>query len=192
MKDPIVTLKLNNGKNIVLELRPEYAYNEVCSFISAAENGYYDNFAIQRIVPGSWIDVSYNAFFRRECQYFLPNKIKEESKGEVKTPEFGDVCLGYFSDTEVSGAEFFFPLRRIDELTGKCPVFAQVIEGAEELRRIEKVKTYPNPYESVEINVPAVPEIIVSAEVETFGEIYPEPEKFFPDPVPSNWPVFAE
>ena len=68
MTNPIATIKLNNGKKIVMKLRPEYAYNEVCSFISAATKGYYDNFAIQRIVPGSWVDVSYNAFFRKECQ----------------------------------------------------------------------------------------------------------------------------
>lgn len=192
MGNPIAKIILNNGKKIVLELRPDYAYNEVCSFISAAKQGCYDHFAIQRIVPGSWIDVSYNAFFRRACQYFLPNNIEEESKGEIKIPEFGDVCLGYFSDTELSGTEFFFPLRRVEELTGKCPVFAQVKEGIEELRRIEKVETYPNPFEPVEINVPRTPEIIVRVEIETFGEKYPEPEKYFPKVIPENWPHFAE
>lgn len=65
------------------------------------------------------------------------------------------------------------------------------IEGVEELRRIERVETYPNPCEAVEINVPKTPEIIVSTEVETFGEEYPEPDKIIPDPIPSNWPVFA-
>lgn len=191
MKNPIATITLNNGKKIVLELRPDYAYNEVCSFISAATKGYYDHFAIQRIVPGSWIDVSYNAFFRRECQYFLPNRIEEESNGNVKVPELGDVCLGYFSDEEISGTEFFFPLRKAEELTGKCPVFAQVVEGIDELQRMEKVETYPNPFEPVEINVPRNPEVIVSVEIETFGEDYPEPEKFFPENIPGNWPVFA-
>lgn len=192
MNNPVVTLTLNNGKNIVLELRPDYAYNEVCSFISAVKNGYYNNFAIQRIVPGSWIDVSYNAFFRKECQYFLPNKIEEESNGNIKVPELGDVCLGYFSDEEIAGTEFFFPLRKAEELTGKCPVFAQVIEGVDELLRLEKVETYPNPCEPVEINVPRNAEIIVSAVVDTKGVDYPEPEKFFPEVIPSNWPKFAE
>ena len=84
MSNPIATIKLNNGRKIVMKLRQEYAYNEVCSFISAATKGYYNNFAIQRIVPGSWIDVSYNAFFRKECQYFLPNRIEEESNGDIK------------------------------------------------------------------------------------------------------------
>ena len=103
MKNPIATINLNNGKKIVLELRPDYAYNEVCSFIRTAQKGYYNNFAIQRIVPDCWIDVSYNAFFRKDCQYFLPNRIAEESLGNIKVPEFGDVCFGYFSDTELTG-----------------------------------------------------------------------------------------
>lgn len=191
MSNPIATVRLNNGKKIVMELRPEYAYNEVCSFISAATKGYYNNFAIQRIVPGSWIDVSYNAFFRKECQYFLPNRIKEESNGNIKVPELGDVCLGYFSDEEIAGTEFFFPLRKVEALAGKCPVFAQVTEGIEELLRMEKVETYPNPCEPVEINVPRTPEIIVGVGIETFGEVYPEPDKFFPKQIPDNWPVFV-
>lgn len=170
MRNPIATIHLNNGKKIVMELRPDYAYNEVCSFISAAEKGYYNHFAIQRIVPGSWIDASYNAFFRKECQYFLPNRIAEECGGQIKTPEPGDVCLGYFSDEEIAGTEFFFPLRTVEELTGKCPVFAQVTEGMEELWRMEKVETYPNPFEPVEINVPRRAEIMVRVEIETFGE----------------------
>lgn len=192
MRNPIATIHLNNGKKIVMELRPDYAYNEVCSFISAAEKGYYNHFAIQRIVPGSWIDASYNAFFRKECQYFLPNRIAEECGGQIKTPEPGDVCLGYFSDEEIAGTEFFFPLRKVEELTGKCPVFAQVTEGMEELFRMEKVETYPNPFEPVEINVPRRAEIMVRVEIETFGESYPEPDKIFPAQIPDNWPVFAE
>lgn len=192
MRNPIATIHLNNGKKIVMELRPDYAYNEVCSFISAAEKGYYNHFAIQRIVPGSWIDASYNAFFRKECQYFLPNRIAEECGGQIKTPEPGDVCLGYFSDEEIAGTEFFFPLRKVEELTGKCPVFAQVTEGMEELWRMEKVETYPNPFEPVEINVPRRAEIMVRVEIETFGESYPEPDKIFPAQIPDNWPVFAE
>lgn len=190
MKNPIATIMLNNGKKIVLELRPDYAYNEVCSFISVATKGYYDHFAIQRIVPGSWVDVSYNAFFRKECQYFLPNRIEEESNGNIKVPELGDVCLGYFSDNEISGAEFFFPLKKVEALTGKCPVFAQVREGVEELLRMEKIETYPNPCEPVEINVPRTPEVIVRVTVDTFGETYPEPECFVPEEIPSNWPKF--
>ncbi|MEE0516226.1 MAG: peptidylprolyl isomerase [Emergencia sp.] len=192
MRNPIATIHLNNGKKIVMELRPDYAYNEVCSFISAAEKGYYNHFAIQRIVPGSWIDASYNAFFRKECQYFLPNRIAEECGGQIKTPEPGDACLGYFSDEEIAGTEFFFPLRTVEELTGKCPVFAQVTEGMEEHWRMEKVETYPNPFEPVEINVPRRAEIMVRVEIETFGESYPEPDKIFPAQIPDNWPVFAE
>lgn len=82
-------------------------------------------------------------------------------------------------------------MRRVEELTGKCPVFAQVTEGIEELLRMEKVETYPNPYEPVEINVPRMPEIIVSIEIETFGESYPEPDRFIPEQIPENWPVFV-
>ena len=57
---------------------------------------------------------------------------------------------------------------------------------------MEKVETYPNPFEPVEINVPRRAEIMVRVEIETFGESYPEPDKIFPAQIPDNWPVFAE
>ena len=100
----------------------------------------------------------------------------------------------YVSDifrTRKSPGRNSFPLQRVEALKGKCPVFSQVIQGAEELHRIEKVETYPNPYEPVEINVPRNPEIMVTVEVETFGVDYPEPEKIIPEKMPENWPTFA-
>ena len=32
MSNPTATIKLNNGKKIVMKLRPEYAYNEVLAY----------------------------------------------------------------------------------------------------------------------------------------------------------------
>ena len=193
MKNPQATILMNSGNRIVIELRPDYAYNEVCSFISAASHGYYDHFAIQRIVPGKWIDSSYSAYFHKECQYYLPNRIAEESKGEIKVPELGDICLGYHYGDTISGTEFFLPLKRCEELVGSCPVFGQIIEGLDEVLRIAEVETFTNPtYPDVEINQPKMPEIIVSIAVYTFGEDYPEPEKIYPDEQPRFWPKFND
>lgn len=191
-ENPTAEIKLNNGRRIILELRPDYAFNEVCSFIYAAESGFYNHFAIQRIVPGSWIDISYSAFNREECQYFLQNRIKEESNGLIKRPEPGDVCLGYYSDAEISGTEFFFPLRECDDLLGKCPVIGQVTEGMEELYRIGRTPTYPVdlPVPFV-INCPSTPEIIVEVIIDRKGVQYPMPEQLKEFVRPVTWPAFS-
>ena len=52
--NPIATLHMANGRNIVIELLPESAPNTVNSFIYTASRGYLDHHAIERIVPGNW------------------------------------------------------------------------------------------------------------------------------------------
>ena len=64
-----------NGRRIVIELLPESAPNTVCSFIHAASHGWLDHHAIERIVPGNWVDVSYSAFGREECRYLIPDDL---------------------------------------------------------------------------------------------------------------------
>ena len=73
MKHPIATLHMANGADIVIELLPESAPNTVNSFLYAASHGYLDHHAIERIVPGNWVDMSYTAFGHKEMQYLIPN-----------------------------------------------------------------------------------------------------------------------
>lgn len=85
--NPLATITMQNGKKIEIELLPAIACNEVSSFIWAANKGYYDHHTIERIVPGAWIDMSYTAFHREECKYFLPNRLSE--KNNVPIPQEG-------------------------------------------------------------------------------------------------------
>ena len=73
---PIATIYMKNGKKIVIELLPESAPNTVNSFIYVASKGYMDNHAIERIVPGNWVDISYTAFGKKECQYLIPSEFE--------------------------------------------------------------------------------------------------------------------
>ena len=63
------------------------------------------------------------------------------------------------------------------KLDNKYPSIGKVIEGIEEIERIENVETklvdIGEP--GVVVNEPVVPEIIENIIIETFGEIYPEP-----------------
>ena len=74
--NPIATLHMANGRKIVIELLPESAPNTVNSFIYTASRGYLDHHAIERIVPGNWVDVSYTAFGKKECRYLIPNEFE--------------------------------------------------------------------------------------------------------------------
>lgn len=91
MTNPKATLHMANGADIVIELLPEAAPNTVNSFIYAASHGYLDHHAIERIVPGNWVDVSYTAFGHKELQYLIPNEFARTRMLHLLTPS--RLCL---------------------------------------------------------------------------------------------------
>ncbi|MCI8823599.1 MAG: peptidylprolyl isomerase [Lachnospiraceae bacterium] len=176
--NPIATLHMENGSRIVIELLPESAPNTVNSFLYAAKGGYMDHHAIERIVPGNWVDISYTAFGRKECQYLIPNEFTLHPKVVPLDSHPGVVAMGGYGEAGLAGCEFFFPLRDCPEHRGVYPVFGKVLEGMEEIRRLEKVETVrvtDFPIEGVEVNRPVEPQIIDHVSLQLFGQEYPEP-----------------
>lgn len=189
LKNPIATIVMKNGKKIIIELMPQEAPNTVASFISLSNRGLFDNFAIERIVPGFVVDISYTAFGKEECKYLIKNE--SSSKGflnHIKV-EPGVIAMGGY-DTGIAGGEFFFPLAYHERLDGNYPAFGRVIEGYEEIKRWESVKLIPVPFPlspEIEINRPEEPILIEQIRVETFGVQYKEPVKLNMKTLPSNW-----
>mgnify|MGYP005818580979 FL=1 len=189
-RNPKVTLHMANGARIVMELLPEAAPNTVNSFLYAALGGYMDHHAIERIVPGNWIDLSYTAFGQEACRYLIPNEFELHPEIEPLPSHPGCVCMGGYGEAGLAGCEFFFPLRDCPEHKGIYPVFGRVLEGMEELRRLERVETVPVtdfPIEGVEVNRPVEPQVIERVETELYGGTYPEPVRVEKPKLPPCW-----
>ena len=187
--NPRMTLHMENGADIVVELLPEAAPNTVASLIYAASHGWMDHHAIERIVPGHWIDLSYTAFGHRECQYLIPSEFDLHPELEPLDSRPGCVCMGGYGADGLASCEIFFPLRDCPEHKGVYPVIGRVLEGMDELRRLEKVPTRPVdfPIPGVEVNEPVEPQIIEKVELELFGETYPEPVRMAVQNLPPTW-----
>lgn len=185
--NPKATLFMENGAKIVIELLPEKAPNTVNSFIYAAKNGFLDNHAIERIVPGNWIDMSYSAFDHDECKYLIPNEFELNPEIEPIDSHLGCVCMGGY-DNGIASCEFFFPLRDCPEHKGKYPVFGKVLEGMEEILRLEKVETVPVDFPvPIEVNRPVSPQVVKKVTLELYGKDYPEPVKIEGAALPITW-----
>ena len=55
MKNPIVTITMESGAQIEIELYPEIAPNTVNNFISLVSQGFYDGTIFHRVIPGFMI-----------------------------------------------------------------------------------------------------------------------------------------
>lgn len=188
--NPIAAIYMENGKKIVIELLPEAAPNTVNSFIHIASAGLMDHHAIQRIVPGNWVDISYSGFGKKEAQYLIPNEFLLNPELVPLDSHPGCVCMGGYGENGLAGGEFFFPLRDCPEHKGIYPVFGKVLEGMDEIYRLEKVETVPVenfPIEGIEVNAPVEPQIIRRVELELHGKVYPEPVKMPVQNLPVMW-----
>ena len=188
--NPTATLHMANGSRIVLELLPEAAPNTVNSFLYAASLGCMDHHAIERIVPGNWVDVSYTGFGKKESQYLIPDEFTLHPDLVPLDSHLGTVCMGGYGEAGLAGCEFFFPLRDCPEHKGVYPVFGRVLEGMEEIRRLENVPTVPVtdfPIEGVEVNRPVEPQVIDHVELQLFGQSYPEPVRVKNPAIPPCW-----
>ena len=187
--NPIAIFYMSSGNKIVVELLPEAAPNTVNSFIYCAKQGCLDGHAIQRIVPGKWVDLTYAAFHKEECKYLIPLESMLHPEIEPLDSHPGCICMGGYGVNGMAGCEPFFTLSDQPTHKGIYPVFGYVREGMEELYRLEKVPTRPVKLESInmEVNEPLEPEIIERVELELFGVEYPDPIRMPIQRLPGTW-----
>lgn len=179
MKHPIA--KIHTGKGVItVELFPEHAPNTVNSFIWAAKEKMYENRLIKRVVPGFVLQPSYCFFDDKRCDYMLEGEFESNGiKNELKF-EKGVVAMAGNGSNEAHGCEFFITLadEAAERLNGKYAAFGKVIDGYDEVERIEHVELQdvaPKGMEKVKVKQPLVDEFMVHVEVETFGVDYPKP-----------------
>lgn len=195
MKNPVATMQMANGVQIVIELRPDQAPNTVNSFIHLARLGCFDGHAIERIVPGFVVDASYSAFGREEAKYLIPHETRQKGFDNQLKVEPGKIVMGGYGDMGIAGGEFFFPIGDYERLDGVYPAFGEVVQGWDEIARWEKVDIVPVvlPHKpTMRVNRPVEPIVIEKVTVETFGQEYPAPTTVPITRSMPNWGIYLE
>lgn len=178
MKRPIAKMYTEKGC-ITMELYPEYAPNTVNSFIWAAGEGMYEDRLIRRVVPGFVLQPSYCYFDDKRCDYMIEGEFAANGFDNPVKMEKWTVAMAGDGETEAHGCEFFITLsdEAGEKLQGKFAAFGRVIDGFEEVERLEQVPTvrvFPEGVSAV-INQPVHDEKMCRVTVETYGVEYPEP-----------------
>ena len=187
MKNPIATITMENGAEVVIELIPELAPNTVNSFIYLASRGAFDNYKIARVEPGFVVDVSTNAYDREICRYLIENEAAKIGADKRLAADLGVIAMGGY-ENGIAGGEFFFPLQPVPRLDGNYPMFGKIIKGVEEIARIGKgpVEEFAFNLSPKPMHKPVNKEVILTVKVETFGETYPDPVRLDTN-LPSHW-----
>lgn len=173
--NPVVTIEMDNGHTIKLELYPKVAPNTVNNYISLIQKGFYDGTIFHRVIPGFMI------------QGGDPDGTGMGGPGYAIKGEF--TANGFQNDLkhtrgvlstarksmplDSAGSQFFIMVADYPSLDGQYAAFGSVIEGIETADEIVNQPIDPNdPQQST----PAKPMAIKKMTVDTKGVTYPEPE----------------
>lgn len=170
MKNPIVTITMENGAVMKAELYPEIAPNTVRNFIDLINKGFYDELIFHRVIPGFMIQGG--------CPegagiggpgYSIKGEFSRNGfKNDLKHTK-GVLSMARAMHPDSAGSQFFVMVNDAPHLDGQYAAFGKVIEGLDVADTIVNVKRdySDKPYED---------QVMKSVTVDTFGEKYEEPE----------------
>lgn len=135
--NPMVTIQMESGAEIKIELYPDVAPNTVANFVSLIRKGFYDGLIFHRIVPGFVIQggdpdgtgaggPGYSIVGEFAANGF-PNNLSHTR---------GTVSMARTSDPNSAGSQFFIMVADAPHLDGNYAAFGRVVSGMEEVDRI--------------------------------------------------------
>ena len=170
-ENPMVTLELDNGSEIVIELYPDVAPNTAANFVYLVQQGFYDGLTFHRIVPQFVIQGGCPlGSGRGNPGWFIRGEFSDNGFDNTLQHQRGVVSMARRGDHyDSAGSQFFIMVDDSSQLDGGYAAFGRVLEGMLEVDRI---------VEAPAVNQqPLEPQRIVRATVK-LGEWTPEaPEK---------------
>lgn len=170
MKNPIITMTMENGGVIKAELYPEVAPNTVNNFIDLINRGFYDGLIFHRVIPGFMIQGGCpEGTGMGGPGYSIKGEFTSNGfKNDLKHTK-GVLSMARTMAPDSAGSQFFIMVADAPHLDGEYASFGKVIEGMEVADKIVAQKTdmYDRPYED---------QVIKSVTVDLQGYEAKEPE----------------
>lgn len=171
MQNPIVTIRMKNGRLIKVELYPEIAPNTVNNFIYLVKKGFYDDLTFHRVIKGFMIQGGDpNGTGTGGPRYRIRGEFSANGFENGLKHTRGVISMARSRHPDSAGSQFFIMHGNAPHLDGQYAAFGKVIEG------MDVVDEIANGYVDYE-DRPQEEQVMKKVTVETFGEEYPEPEK---------------
>ena len=169
-QNPIVTIEMDTGKVMKLELYPDVAPNTVNSFISLVKKGFYNGVIFHRVIPGFMIqggDPSGSGM--GGPGYYIRGEFSGNGfRNDLKHTR-GVLSMARAQHPDSAGSQFFIMHDDAPHLDGQYAAFGRLIEGFDV---VDAIANYPrNPMDR-----PFKDQTMARVTVETFGVDYPEPQ----------------
>jgi peptidyl-prolyl cis-trans isomerase B (cyclophilin B) len=166
MKNPIVTIEMENGDVFKAELYPEIAPNTVANFVNLVESGFYNGLIFHRVIPGFMIQggdptgTGMGGPGYAIKGEFAANGVKNDLRHTR-----GVLSMARSMMKDSAGSQFFVMHEDAPHLDGQYAAFGKVIEGMD---AVDNVAGTATGFQDRPVN----DQRIKLATVETFGETY--------------------
>ena len=171
MSNPIVSFKMNSGKEFKAELYPDVAPNTVNNFISLVKKGFYDGTIFHRVIEGFMIQGGDpEGTGTGGPGYSIKGEFTANGFKNDLVHDKGVLSMARTMAPDSAGSQFFVMHELSPHLDGQYAAFGKVIEGQDVVDEIATCRTDYN-------DKPRQPQVMEKVTVDTFGVDYPEPEK---------------
>ncbi len=169
--NPIVTITMDNGSQMIAELYPEIAPNTVRNFISLIHKGFYNGLTFHRIIKGFMIQGG--------CPegkgiggpgYHIKGEFMSNGVNNTLKHTRGVLSMARAMAPDSAGSQFFIMHQDSLHLDGQYAAFGKVIEGMDV---VDQIANSPTDFS----DKPTTPVVMKSVEVDTKDKVYEEVEK---------------
>lgn len=171
-QNPIVTFVMENGDSFKAELYPDIAPQSVYNFISLVNKGFYNGLIFHRVIPGFMIQGGDpEGTGMGGPGYSIKGEFASNGFANNLKHTKGVLSMARSMMPDSAGSQFFIMHETSPHLDGEYAAFGRITEGQDVVDAIAVTETDFS-------DKPKTPQVMKTVTVETFGETYPEPEKF--------------
>ena len=170
LPNPVVTIEMENGGIIKVELYPDIAPNTVNNFLSLVKSGFYNGLIFHRVIPGFMIQGGDpQGIGMGGPGYSIKGEFTQNRFKNDLAHDRGVLSMARSMRPDSAGSQFFIMVEKAPHLDGAYAAFGKVIEGMEVADGIVSAQRDYN-------DKPLQDQRMKSVTVDTFGVEYPEPE----------------
>ena len=167
MSNPIVTIEMENGDVMKLELYPDTAPQSVRNFVHLVQQGFYDGLIFHRVIPGFMIQGGDpKGIGIGGPGYCIKGEFAANGVPNPVKHTYGVLSMARSMMPDSAGSQFFIMTSDSPHLDGQYAAFGKVLEGMDVAEDIVKTQRDAS-------DKPLVPQVMASVRVDTFGQVYP-------------------
>jgi len=169
--NPVVTIEMETGEIIKLELYPQVAPESVNNFISLVQEGFYNGLIFHRVIRGFMIQGGDpQGIGMGGPGYSIKGEFAANGVENILQHTRGVISFARSEMPNSAGSQFFIMHQDSPHLDGQYAAFGQTTEGIEVVDMIAESERNHN-------DKPVVEKKMKSVTVDTKGVDYPAPNK---------------